>query len=51
MLSDFMKEIPSGHSTRGGCSLPDPTLYTHTHTHNTQWHHAAAHSQAVRNRK
>lgn len=30
MLSDFMKEIPSGHSTRGGCSLPYSTPYTHT---------------------
>lgn len=32
MLSDFMKEIPSGHSTRGECSMPDLTLsYTHIH--------------------
>lgn len=46
MLSDFMKEIPSGHSTRGGRCLPGPTLHKYTHgCRNMKPHSGATHTQ------
>lgn len=43
MLSDFMKGIPSGHSTRVECALQDPTLQKCTYTQM----HNVAHSNPV----
>lgn len=54
-----MKEIPLGHSTRGGCSLPDPTLHRHTHKQQPTHNHSEIESnmsslvhsnRAIRNR-